>query len=100
MDFKKDNDEIDWHRDDFDFDAFLKDDSLDDRITAAVGGKELLEPDAISAAPDYIPRRSSDPEHGRHEAPGRELPNLFRYRERRLALFQKVQPGPRGPGSG
>lgn len=56
----------------FDFSAFLDDDelSMDDRITAALGGKELMEPDAFGASvPGYVPHRAVDPERGRHEAP-------------------------------
>lgn len=56
----------------FDFAAFLDDDerSMDDRITAALGGKDLMEPDAFGASvPGYVPHRAVDPERGRHEAP-------------------------------
>ena len=52
----------------FDFDAFL-DDSLDDRVTSALDGRDLLEPDAFGASvPEFVPGRSGG-EHGRHEAP-------------------------------
>ena len=53
----------------FDFDAFLSDD-LEDRITAALDGKDLLAPDAFGeSVANYTPRRTGDGEHGRHEAP-------------------------------
>lgn len=71
MEFKKDNDDYEWHRDDFDFDAFLNDD-LDDRVTAAVDGRDLLDPDTLGVSADYIPRRAGEGERGRHEAPGEE----------------------------
>lgn len=72
MDFKKDNDEFDWKKDNFDFDLFLGDDSLDDRVTAAVDGQDLLDPDSLGVSADYIPRRTGESEKGRHEAPEEE----------------------------
>lgn len=80
FDFVKDNGpgEPEWRKEsgrtgrDFDFAAFLGEDerSLDDRVTGALDGKDVLEPDAFGASvPGYVPRRSLDPEHGRHEAP-------------------------------
>ncbi len=62
--------EKDAGRKDFDFDAFLGDDlDLDDRITSALDGKDLLEPDAFGASvPEFVPGRSGG-ERGRHEAP-------------------------------
>lgn len=57
----------------FDFSAFLGTEELDDKVTDVMDGKDLLEPDAFDRfAPDYVPRRGSDPERGRHEAPGQE----------------------------
>ena len=50
----------------FDFDAFLRDD-LEDRITAALDGRDLLAPDAFGES--VANRRPGDGEHGRHEAP-------------------------------
>lgn len=53
----------------FDFDDFLTDD-LEDRITAALDGRDVLAPDAFGeSVPSYTPRRAGDGEHGRHEAP-------------------------------
>ena len=75
MEFMKENEDFEWHRDNFDFDAFLNDDSLDDRVTAAVDGHDLLEPDALGVSADYIPRRPGDGERGRHEAPEEECPS-------------------------
>jgi hypothetical protein len=82
MEFKKDNDEIQWQKEQeqdkkrFDFAAFLGPDGLDDRVTEAVDGKDLLEPDAFDhITSDYVPRRRSDGEHGLHEAP--EPPQEF-----------------------
>ena len=63
MEFKKENDDQEWQKED------PSGDDLDDRLTAALGGRELLEPDALGVSPDYIPRRPGDGEHGRHEAP-------------------------------
>ena len=78
MDFEKEENRFtasNWKKDasegkkDFDFDAFLRDD-LEDRITAALDGKDLLAPDAFGeSVENYVPRRASDGEHGRHEAP-------------------------------
>jgi hypothetical protein len=82
MEFKKDDNDIQWQKETetdkrrFDFAAFLgpdSQDSLDDRVTEVMDGKDLLEPDAFDhIAPDYIPRRPTDGEHGRHEAPTTE----------------------------
>jgi len=69
MEFKKDNDNMNWKRDEFDFDDFLQEDSLDDRVTAALDGQDLLEPDSLGVSADYIPRRTADGERGRHEVP-------------------------------
>lgn len=68
---------MDWTKepsngDPFDFDAFLKDDSLDDRVTDATDGRDALEPDAFGGSEHYVPRRAYDSEHGRHEAPSPE----------------------------
>ena len=53
----------------FDFGAFLEDD-LEERITAALDGKDIFAPDAFGESVEsYTPRRPSDGEHGRHEAP-------------------------------
>jgi len=53
----------------FDFDAFLQDD-LEERITAALDGKDIFAPDAFGeSVENYTPRRPADGEHGRHEAP-------------------------------
>lgn len=78
MDFEKEENSFtasEWQKDasagkkDFDFDAFLRDD-LEDRITAALDGKDLLAPDAFGeSVENYKPRRVTDSEHGRHEAP-------------------------------
>lgn len=79
MDFEKEEREhsssADWKKEggeekkDFDFDAFLADD-LEDRITAALDGKDLLARDAFGdSVSEYVPRRSGDGEHGKHEAP-------------------------------
>ena len=80
MDYQKDENgrpqPVDWTKDGadgksgFDFDAFLSDD-LEDRITAALDGKDLLEQDAFGGSVSgYVPRRSSGgTERGRHEAP-------------------------------
>ena len=59
-------------RDDrFDFAAFLGGDSLEDKITDALDGKDLLDKDAYGEyPPDYVPRRAASGERGRHEAPG------------------------------
>ena len=61
-------------RDDrFDFAAFLGGDSLEDKITDALDGKDLLDKDAYGEyPPDYVPRRAASGERGRHEAPGSE----------------------------
>ncbi len=77
MDFDKDREKASGPQRDrkpFDFDAFLDDDDLDERVTDALDGEDLLREDAFDQfAPDYIPpRRASDGEHGRHEAPGSE----------------------------
>jgi hypothetical protein len=76
MEFKKEDNEIQWQKEQerekraFDFDAFLGAENLDDKVTDVTDGKDLLEPDAFDHfAPDYIPRRPYDSEHGRHEAP-------------------------------
>lgn len=84
MEFKKDDNEIredeneiQWQKEQaqekrrFDFEAFLgPEETLDDKVTDVMDGKDLLEPDAFGAfSPDYIPRRPGDGEHGRHEAP-------------------------------
>lgn len=82
MEFHKENgDELDWRKENggkrpFDFDAFLDSDDLDDRITEALDGRDLLEPDAFgSSSPAYIPRYPADGERGRHEAPEPEKPS-------------------------
>ena len=55
----------------FDFDAFLGPDSLEDKITDALDGKDLLDKEAYGEfPPDYVPRRAASGERGRHEAPG------------------------------
>lgn len=77
MEFEKDNQPMDWKKEPsagepFDFDAFLGADSLDDRVTEATGGRDLLEPDAFGGGDNYVPRRRYDSERGRHEAPAPE----------------------------
>ena len=53
----------------FDFDAFLGPDSLEDKITDALDGKDLLDKEAYGEfPPDYVPRRAASGERGRHEA--------------------------------
>lgn len=67
---------VDWRKESgdakksFNFDDFLEDD-LETRITNALGGKDLLEPDAFGeSVPSYSPRRTEgDAERGKHEAP-------------------------------
>lgn len=59
----------------FDFDDFLTEDSLDDRVTAALNGRDLLEPDALGVAADYVPRRPTEDERGRHAAPEEDGPS-------------------------
>ena len=55
----------------FDFAAFLGSESLEDKITDALDGKDLLDKDAYGEfPPDYVPRRAPAGERGRHEAPG------------------------------
>ena len=57
----------------FDFAAFLGPESLDDQITDALDGKDLLDEEAYGEfAPDYVRRRGAPGERGRHEAPGPE----------------------------
>ncbi len=79
MDFEKDEQRdvtsADWKKEnaaekkEFDFDAFLADD-LEERITAALDGRDLLEEDAFGGSvSEYVPRCPGDGEHGRHEAP-------------------------------
>ena len=52
----------------FDFAAFLGPDSLEDRVTDVLDGKDVLREPSGS---DYVPRRvTPDRERGRHEAPG------------------------------
>lgn len=54
----------------FDFAAFLGPQSLEEQVTDALDGKDLLDKDAYGTyPPGYIPRRSAPGEHGRHEAP-------------------------------
>lgn len=79
MDFENKEKDISWDEAEeklkkaFDFSAFLGTEELDDKVTDVMDGKDLLEPDAFDRfAPDYVPRRGSDPERGRHEAPGQE----------------------------
>ena len=87
MKFERDDQDRQWTEDDagqwtkeqarrdqrFDFAAFLGPDSLEDRVTDALDGKDLLDKEAYgSFAPDYVPRRPSERERGRHEAPGPE----------------------------
>jgi outer membrane biosynthesis protein TonB len=78
MEFKKEDNENDIHwqkeqeqdKKNFDFAAFLGSEGLDDRVTDVMDGQDLLEPDAFDhISPDYVPRRPTDGEHGRHEAP-------------------------------
>ena len=52
----------------FDFNAFLGPESLEDRVTDVLDGKDVLREPSGS---DYVPRRTTpDRERGRHEAPG------------------------------
>ena len=54
----------------FDFDAFLGPESLEDQVTDALDGKDLLDEEAYgSYPPGYIPRRGGAGDRGRHEAP-------------------------------
>ncbi|MBR2716932.1 MAG: hypothetical protein IKD79_04265, partial [Oscillospiraceae bacterium] len=79
MNFQKDDDNIDWKKENgerekpFDFDAFLdpeENEELDDQVTRLLGGKELLEPDAFGGdTAEYVPSRRGDGDRGRHEAP-------------------------------
>lgn len=77
MDFENKEKEISWDEAEeklkkaFDFSAFLPTEELSDKVTDVMDGQDLLHPDAFgSFSPDYIPRRGTDPERGRHEAPG------------------------------
>lgn len=56
----------------FDFDAFLGQKSLEDQVTDALDGKDLLDGEAYGQyPPGYIPRRAGAADgRGRHEAPG------------------------------
>lgn len=78
MEFDNKEKQFDWEEEEarlkkaFDFEAFLGREALDDRITDATDGKDLLQPDAFDFAPDYIPRRPGESDRGRHEAPGQE----------------------------
>lgn len=55
----------------FDFDAFLETDNLEDQVTDALDGKDILDKDAYGQyPPGYIPRRGGGGDRGRHEAPG------------------------------
>ena len=54
----------------FDFAAFLGPESLEDQVTKALDGKDLLDKDAYGTyPPGYIPRRAAPGDRGRHEAP-------------------------------
>lgn len=85
MDFERDNKNRDWTPEDggqwtkeeakrdprFDFAAFLGPDDLEDRITDALDGKDLMDREAYGEfTPDYMRRRSVPEGHGRHEIPG------------------------------
>ncbi len=52
----------------FDFEAFLGPDSLEDRVTDVLDGKDVLREGPLQS--DYVPRRAAAGERGRHEAPG------------------------------
>lgn len=55
----------------FDFAAFLGPDSLEDKITDVLDGKDLLDADAYGDhSSNYVPRKSVPEGHGRHEIPG------------------------------
>ncbi len=101
-------DDIQWTKEEaksdtrFDFAAFLGPDSLEDQITDVLDGKDLLNPEAYGEfAPDYVPRRTVDGEHGRHEAPGQEeldLPEEEREEEQppaRPNMTYREEPPPR-----
>lgn len=79
MDFTKENGDMDWTKEngkkEFDFSPFLETDDLEDRVTEALDGKDLLEPDAFGGSvPPYVPP-AGDGERGRHEAPGPAAPS-------------------------
>ena len=58
----------------FDFAAFLGPDSLEDRITDVLDGKDLLDADAYGDhSSNYVPRKSVPEGHGRHEVPGSDV---------------------------
>lgn len=54
----------------FDFAAFLGPDSLEDRVTDVLDGKDVLQEGPVQS--DYVPRRAAPGERGRHEAPGQD----------------------------
>ena len=81
-------------RDDrFDFAAFLGPESLEDRVTDALDGKDLLDKEAYGEyAPDYVPRRNGGGgQRGRHEAPGAD-PEEEQPEEEPFDDFQEEEP--------
>ena len=52
----------------FDFAAFLGPDSLEDRVTDVLDGKDVLREGPVESG--YVPRRAASGDRGRHEAPG------------------------------
>ena len=106
---KKPETPISWQKDDvsekksFDFDAFLEDD-LEARITSALDGRDLMEPDAFGeSVPEYRPRAAAeDAEHGKHEAPepvstAQRPPESTESREERPVLSDPRYAAPERP---